>query len=376
MKKIVLVSLFIFNFITVSKALDIDEKLTLRFLKVSNTKKTILINRGAEDGLVVGDHAKFFITSGIVARGVVEKVSPTRSIWALYRIVDPEEIIDNKVLNLKIASPVKVTLDPSRSLKEETIPAGNDTIAIPPEETKEKNIGDELNTEDQKELEDLGIKEKKPVSTKAKTVSESKIDNVSEFDMGTKNVKSWEAFGSLSYNSLSGTEEGDTGASSTSVASSVVDLSLGIEHYFSLSSSFKDISLFGLINKKTMENGDSAKTTTDWFLYGGGANYHFYNRPYDLSKLIGFATLSAGLGSVSISEKVTTGASSTETTAEGSSSFYSFGAGVKYYINSSFGARMVLDYFSSSESFSFEDGSTVTRSLGGPRLLLGINYRF
>jgi len=28
-------------------------------LKVSNSKKTVLINRGAEDGLVVGDHAKF-----------------------------------------------------------------------------------------------------------------------------------------------------------------------------------------------------------------------------------------------------------------------------------------------------------------------------
>jgi uncharacterized Zn-finger protein len=194
--------------------------------------------------------------------------------------------------------------------------------------------------------------------------------------MSGSNVKPWEAFGSLSYNSLSGTEEGDTGTSSTSVASSVVDLSLGIERYFSSSSSFKNLSLFALVNKKSMENGDSAKTTTDWFLYGGGANYHFYNRPNDLSKLIGFGTVSFGLGSVSISEKVTTGSSSTETTADGSTNFYSFGAGVKYYINSSFGVRMVLDYFSSSESFSFEDGSTVTRSLGGPRLLLGINYRF
>lgn len=32
-------------------ALEIDEKLTLRFLKVSSTQKTVLINRGREKGI-------------------------------------------------------------------------------------------------------------------------------------------------------------------------------------------------------------------------------------------------------------------------------------------------------------------------------------
>ena len=106
--------LFIFIFSHMIFALEIDEKLSIRFLKVSNSKKTILINRGSEDGLAIGDHAKFFITTGVIARGVVEKVSPSRSIWSLYRVVDSVEITDGKVLNLKIASPVKITDDSTK----------------------------------------------------------------------------------------------------------------------------------------------------------------------------------------------------------------------------------------------------------------------
>ncbi len=100
-----------------ASALDIDEKLTLRLLNVSGTQRTVLVNRGAEDGLVVGDHAKFFITAGVIARGVVEKVSPTRSVWSLYRIVDSNEIVKDKVLNIKISTPAKITDDPTKSLQ-------------------------------------------------------------------------------------------------------------------------------------------------------------------------------------------------------------------------------------------------------------------
>ena len=86
-------------------ALDIDEKLTLRLLKLSKTRKTILINRGIEDGLAVGDHAKFYLTTGLIARGVVVKTSPARSVWSLYRIIDPNFLFKEKVMNLKIATP-------------------------------------------------------------------------------------------------------------------------------------------------------------------------------------------------------------------------------------------------------------------------------
>jgi hypothetical protein len=126
-------------------ALEIDEKLTLRFLKVSSTKKTVLINRGGEDGLVVGDHAKFFITAGVIARGVVEKVSPSRSVWSLYRVVDPTEIVEDKVLNLKISSPVRITSDPTKSLKEEPIPGGTEVMNTTDGEAESEENLNELN---------------------------------------------------------------------------------------------------------------------------------------------------------------------------------------------------------------------------------------
>jgi hypothetical protein len=155
----------------VSNALEIDEKLTLRFLKVSTSKKTVLINRGAEDGLVVGDHAKFYITSGIIARGVVEKVSPSRSIWSIYRVVDPNEITEGKVLNLKIASPVKITTDSSKSIKEEVIPGSEKSSENDSGKTKNsaKENAKTIDAQDMKELEELGAK--KEDDSPAKTES-------------------------------------------------------------------------------------------------------------------------------------------------------------------------------------------------------------
>ena len=46
-------------------ALEIDEKLTTRVVDISESRKTILINRGIEDGLAIGDHAKFFVSTGL-----------------------------------------------------------------------------------------------------------------------------------------------------------------------------------------------------------------------------------------------------------------------------------------------------------------------
>ncbi|MBC7714750.1 MAG: hypothetical protein H7177_15495, partial [Rhizobacter sp.] len=157
----ILPAVFAFNITNVS-ALEIDEKLTLRFLKVSATKKTVLINRGGEDGLVVGDHAKFFITAGVIARGVAEKVSPSRSVWSLYRVVDPQEITQDKVLNLKIATPVKITDDPSRSLKEEAIPGGNEKMDVAAGTEGEATSDDPdqiMNDADKNEMKDLGMNE-------------------------------------------------------------------------------------------------------------------------------------------------------------------------------------------------------------------------
>lgn len=365
-----------------SWSLDIDEKLTVRFLKVSNSKKTVLINRGAEDGLVVGDHAKFFITSGIVARGMVEKVSPSRSIWSLYRVVAPDEIIDNKVLNLKIASPVKVTGDPTKSLKDEPIPEGSDKIAIPKEmeeetpKTSEVIKDERLNDEDKKELEDLGVVEKKKAIVQTK--SETSVNNEPlELPTTSSTSRLWEIFGGLSMQALTGTDDINASTSgSTSSSASFTDFTLGAERYFFDTSFMKNFSLFAFINKKSSETGTNAKTTNDWFQYGAGASYHFYNAPNSTNRLIGYGTVGGGMGTVSIKVKTVILSTATETPYDGTVSFIYFGAGAKYNLTNNFGARISLDYYSSTESYSMDTGSTASRTLSGPRIQVGLAYRF
>ncbi|AUN98165.1 hypothetical protein DOM21_10415 [Bacteriovorax stolpii] len=388
----VLPAVFAFNVTNVS-ALEIDEKLTLRFLKVSSSKKTVLVNRGGEDGLVVGDHAKFFITAGVVARGVAEKVSPSRSVWSLYRIVDPNEITQDKVLNLKIATPVKITDDPSKSLKEEPIPGGTETMNV------EDNSADGAASEeivvsdaDKDELKGLGLEEDMSVGTTksvpSKTASSSKktssapVIEESAPVYSSNTSKTWEAWGTLYVNSLSGTVESDTTTSSSTAASgSTIDFSAGIEKYFLTSSSFfKEFSLSLFAHKRTIETGDDVKSTSDWFEYGVGANYHFYNSAASVNKLIGYGALTAGKGSASVKSVSTTGGVATENTTDGTNTFFSVGVGAKYILNNGFGVRAILDYYHSSEEFEFDDGAggtfVSTRTLAGPRVQFGLSYRF
>ncbi|NOT80730.1 MAG: hypothetical protein HOP07_17225 [Bacteriovoracaceae bacterium] len=374
--------------------LDIDEKLTLRFLKVSSSQKTVLINRGGEDGLVVGDHAKFFITAGVVARGVVEKVSPTRSVWSLYRVVDPSEITQDKVLNLKISSPVKITDDPSKSLKEEPIPGGSETMSMGDEVTSVNN--DEMDSsekevvitdEDQNELRDVGLSETKnkvvPNNSKKKNSTSSKSSNTeNNNDDDTNEVntvpvmsssfrkKTWDVVGSMNFNSLWYTSDDVT----TSASPTGLDLGLALEKYFYNSNNFfKDFSLFGFIHKTSMKS-DGSLNTNDYFEYGLGLNYHFYNRAYHVNRIIGFGTFAIGAGSVS-TETVST-VSTTSASDTGSNSFFSLGAGAKYLFIGGFGMRALVDFYSSSESRELDDLSTTDTSLSGVRLQLGLSYRF
>ena len=376
-------------------ALEIDEKLTLRFLKVSSTKKTVLINRGGEDGLVVGDHAKFFITAGVIARGVVEKVSPSRSVWSLYRVVDPTEIVEDKVLNLKISSPVKITSDPTKSLKEEPIPGGTEVMNTTDGEAEgEENLNelnevspneegmvdDELSARDmetpKKSVKTLSSSKKNLKKVPAKNYEESVVETET---YSTNTSKPWEVWGTLQMNSLSGTFQStsDTStSSSTSASSTALDFSIGIERYFFTFNNFlKEASVFAFIHKNTLESGDSLKSKTDYFEYGGGLNYHFYNKSSAVNRLIGFGTLTFGQGSASIESKVTTNGVSDQITKEGNNGFFSVGVGAKYALSNGFGIKSVLDYYRSSETYTFENYEE-TRVLSGPRIQFGLLYRF
>lgn len=97
--------------------LEEGETLTVRLLDVSRSKRTILINRGLEDGVVEELHARFFLSGGVVARGKSVKVSPKRSVWAIYRIVYPDEIVVNNVLQMGVTRALATTDDPSRAIR-------------------------------------------------------------------------------------------------------------------------------------------------------------------------------------------------------------------------------------------------------------------
>jgi hypothetical protein len=360
MKKILVLIIFILT--NSSYALDIDEKLTLRFLKVSNSKKTILINRGAEDGLVVGDHAKFFITSGVIARGVVEKASPSRSIWALYRVVDAEEIVDGKVLNLKIASPVKLSADPSKSMKDEDSLEGNDSISIPSADTdvaEDKIPAEMLNANDKSELDEMGLEDtNKPIVSKVKPKDKKNKKEISHNEAPAyaeeNQLKNWEVWGTLYLNSLSGTSEDGTTAATTSYTASSTDISAGIERYFTDTDSFlRNLSVDVFLHKRSLETGSTIKISTDWFEYGAGLNYHFYNNASSINKIIGFGGASLGAGSSSFKEIVVTNGTSSENLVKGSNTFYSLGVGAKYVLSNGFGLKAILDYYSSNESYDF-----------------------
>ena len=64
-----------------------------------------------------------------------------------------------------------------------------------------------------------------------------------------------------------------------------------------------------------------------------------------------------------------------EEAATGDNTFYSAGLGAKYVLNNGFGIRAILDYYSSNETYTFDD-STDSRTLSGPRVQFGLSYRF
>ena len=351
--KSLLIMLFCFATYS-SNALEIDEKLTVRVLGLSGSKKTLLTNRGLEDGLVVGDHAKFFLTTGVIARGVVIKASPGRSIWSVYRIINADKITTDKVMNIKISSPVKLTEDPSRAIRADdmsgTIPVmsrGKQTEPLP-----------EVSAEEQSELSGM-MDDQAPIVVG-----------------GISSNKTLEVFGVLSLNSMSGTYEQGDAAGDSSVGN--VDLTLGFEKYFSTKGSFlENISIFGMISKRSSKSGLEVSTSSDWTEYGIGANWHFYNRPLSNNKPIGFITAAGGVGSATTEVEVASSTTASVDPLTGSSNFMLLGVGGKYYLRNGFGARLTLDYFRSGSTFEFDDSDeSLTLSLSGIRFRVGMSYRF
>ena len=131
-----------------SQALIVDKTLQCRLINISHSKRTVLLNRGSEDGLQDGDHAKFYISNSdeIFARAIVRKVSPRRSLWSVYRVINPEYLKKDTILQLSITNPIPLSSDLSRenylgdqeakSFSAEAIPISNneDPPKVPDED--------------------------------------------------------------------------------------------------------------------------------------------------------------------------------------------------------------------------------------------------
>ncbi len=111
--------LFIIIFFSISKyiyGLGADSKLTISILGLSSSKHTILINKGSEHKLKKGNHAKFSLPTGMVARGILVKLSPSRSVWSLYRFYKKEKIKKGISLKITISNPIQLTKDETKFL--------------------------------------------------------------------------------------------------------------------------------------------------------------------------------------------------------------------------------------------------------------------
>lgn len=128
-------------------ALKEDAKFIARILGVSDTKRTILVNRGKENGLNKDQHAKISLPTGIIARAVTVKVSPSRSVWSVYRIFKKDKIEPQTVATFKISSPVRLTTDESKALGSLAKKVGKKREKIPKDpkfEKEQKQIGRQI----------------------------------------------------------------------------------------------------------------------------------------------------------------------------------------------------------------------------------------
>lgn len=335
---------------TATFALEIDEKLTLRLLDVSQSKKTVLINRGIEDGLVVGDHAKFFKTTGVTARGVVIKVAPTRSIWSLYRIIEADTIVKNRVLSLKISAPVKVTNDPSRAIREEEVTSTGIAVAEGADD-----LPKDLSKSEQDDLSSL---------------SEDSSDSKSVSKGGINKDSLWQVFGHLSYNMMTSTvTEGST--EGTGNTTTILG-GAGVEKYFSGEGSFMDKLSLYVFAETTVSASHDVETfdASSITLYGGGLSFHLINSPLSYGKFIPYVTINGGIGQATTTYS--------DVAANGGVNFWNVGGGLKYNLKNGFGIRGAALYSSRGETYNFEGGSIdqLTINHTGFGANVGLSYRF
>ena len=157
----------------------------------------------------------------------------------------------------------------------------------------------------------------------------------------------------------------------------MIDFSLGVEKYWWVKSEFfRRASIVGFFNKRNTSSGSSTQLEQDWTEFGFGGNYHFYNTPFDAGVPVIYGGLTLGIGSLKTTTTTTVSGTTSSSEVTGSSSFFTIGGGVKYFVPSGIGAKIILDYYITNEKYEFNDGTTTEGSLSVPRIQVGLSYRF
>ena len=132
MKLITLFTFLIFFTQTNTFSLEVDKKLLFSIINFSKSKRTLLINKGLENGLIKGDQAKFFLNSeNLVARATLIKASPTRSLWSVFKYRNKNIVRKGRVLNLIITKKVPLTNDVTKKIfKSGTFSGKEDKILV------------------------------------------------------------------------------------------------------------------------------------------------------------------------------------------------------------------------------------------------------
>ncbi|MAW07926.1 MAG: hypothetical protein CME61_06555 [Halobacteriovoraceae bacterium] len=357
MKRLFIIIFLLLNF--KAYGLEVDEKLTLKILDTSSTKKTLLVNRGLEDGLVKGDHAKFFNETGVFARAVLVKVSPSRSVWSVYQLIKPDEITKSLVANLKVSTPVKVTADKTKMLTVENTPESS-LVPLAPEAYDDPN--NQLTGQEQKDLAAL------------------EDANIVEPMEGVFSDRDLEWYSLIQFDSTSSSSDLASNGTATG-SNSIFNLTFGLEKYFSTQENWlknTSIQIFGVYSAKetsALEGSQSSLTNVEG---GIGFNYHFMAPANSFGRLISFANFSFGFGTSQDAFTVKTISDTTNTILyEGSSNFFSFGYGLKYFTFGGFGFKALAEYMRRGETYNLEtEDVPFSKQVSGPRLQVGISYRW
>ncbi|MDA8792451.1 porin family protein [Bacteriovoracaceae bacterium] len=359
-----LIALTFLTLINSSIALEIDEKLTFRILKTSASRKTVLINRGAEDGVEVGNHSKFYLSIGVVARAVVIKLSPTRSVWSVYRLVNPEYIKSGELMKLKISEPIKISPDETRM-----VIAENTNVNI--NSNDPRDLGIEM-ADGADDLDDVELTEK----TKAGPYQKMNYEMTEVIAS-----RQFEVFGTLSYSNYSSNAFEEEIEDEFPSEEGITSLIIGGEYYFndekawyshfSLNFTFK-YTANDILNYQGSANGDRG---IEYFF---GTHWYPTTLPFFTFKFLPYISGYYSIGSIESS--FITGAETTNEsslTAQGSVTAMSLGVGAKYYLTKGIGLRAEVLYYNGVEEFDVDDNDQVwTRNRSGPFAMVALGYRF